>query len=98
MKTGIVRKIDDLGRVVIPREIRRRMNIREGDPLEISIEGNKIAFELYIPSYKYEDYINKIAREISEDDEFTDEKAKVLELLNEAAYVLRTLQNDEVRE
>ena len=33
--TGIVRSIDDLGRVVIPKEIRRTMRIREGDPLEI---------------------------------------------------------------
>src|SRR5690554_2638373 len=36
--TGIVRRIDDLGRIVIPREIRRSMNIREGDPLEIYID------------------------------------------------------------
>jgi AbrB family transcriptional regulator (stage V sporulation protein T) len=34
--TGIVRRIDDLGRVVIPKEIRRTMHIREGAPLEIS--------------------------------------------------------------
>lgn len=34
--TGIVRRIDDLGRVVIPKEIRRTMRIREGDPLEIT--------------------------------------------------------------
>ena len=34
--TGIVRRIDDLGRVVIPKEIRRTMRIREGDPLQIS--------------------------------------------------------------
>ena len=33
--TGIVRRIDDLGRIVIPKEIRRTMRIREGDPLEI---------------------------------------------------------------
>lgn len=33
--TGIVRRIDDLGRVVIPKEIRRTLAIREGDPLEI---------------------------------------------------------------
>ena len=33
--TGIVRRIDDLGRVVMPKEIRRTMRIREGDPLEI---------------------------------------------------------------
>ena len=33
--TGVVRRIDDLGRIVIPKEIRRTMRIREGDPLEI---------------------------------------------------------------
>lgn len=35
--TGIVRRIDDLGRVVIPKEIRRTMRIREGDPLLMSL-------------------------------------------------------------
>ena len=36
--TGIVRRIDDLGRVVIPKEIRRTMRIREGDPLDNSLK------------------------------------------------------------
>ena len=36
--TGIVRRIDDLGRVVIPKEIRRTMRIREGDPLQMTLE------------------------------------------------------------
>ena len=36
--TGIVRRIDDLGRVVIPKEIRRNLRIREGDPLEIFVD------------------------------------------------------------
>lgn len=45
--TGIVRRIDDLGRVVIPKEIRRQMKIKEGDPLEIFLEGNKICLEKY---------------------------------------------------
>jgi AbrB family looped-hinge helix DNA binding protein len=40
--TGIVRRIDDLGRVVIPKEVRRSMNIREGDPLEIFTDENGI--------------------------------------------------------
>ena len=35
--TGIVRRMDDLGRVVIPKEIRRTMRIREGDPLQITL-------------------------------------------------------------
>lgn len=37
--TGIIRRIDDLGRVVIPKEIRRSMRIREGDPFEIFLDG-----------------------------------------------------------
>ncbi|MGI8517603.1 MAG: AbrB/MazE/SpoVT family DNA-binding domain-containing protein [Acidimicrobiia bacterium] len=42
MEAGIVRKIDDLGRIVIPAETRRLFNIREGDQLLISIEGTGI--------------------------------------------------------
>ena len=45
--TGIVRRIDDLGRVVIPKEIRRTMRIREGDPLELFLDGNNIVFSKY---------------------------------------------------
>lgn len=46
--TGIVRKIDDLGRVVIPKEIRRTMRIREGDPLEIFTGNNgEVIFKKY---------------------------------------------------
>lgn len=47
--TGIVRRVDELGRVVIPKEIRRTMNIREGEPLEMFIEDKKIIFQKYIP-------------------------------------------------
>ena len=48
--TGIVRRIDDLGRIVIPKEIRRTMRIREGDPLEIftGVDGELI-FKKYSP-------------------------------------------------
>jgi AbrB family looped-hinge helix DNA binding protein len=42
MVAGIVRRIDDLGRVVIPKEIRRVLHINEGDPLEMHVEGNKV--------------------------------------------------------
>lgn len=48
--TGIVRRIDDLGRVVIPKEIRRTLNIKEGDALELFVEDNKVIFEKYLPS------------------------------------------------
>ena len=46
--TGIVRRIDDLGRVVIPKEIRRTMKIREGAPLEIFTDaGGSVIFRKY---------------------------------------------------
>ncbi len=48
--TGIVRRIDDLGRVVIPKEIRRTLRIREGDPLEIYTDANgEVIFKKYSP-------------------------------------------------
>ena len=48
--TGIVRRIDDLGRVVIPKEIRRTMRIREGDPLEIFTNSDgEVIFKKYSP-------------------------------------------------
>ena len=46
--TGIVRRVDDLGRVVIPKEIRRTLKIREGDPLEIFLgDDNCVCFKRY---------------------------------------------------
>ncbi len=48
--TGIVRRIDDLGRVVIPKEIRRTMRIREGDPMEIYTDADgAVIFKKYSP-------------------------------------------------
>lgn len=49
--TGIVRRIDDLGRVVIPKEIRRSMRIKEGDPLEIFVNAQDciVSFRKYQP-------------------------------------------------
>ena len=47
--TGIVRRIDDLGRVVIPKEIRRTLGIREGEPLEIYTEKDMVCFKRYFP-------------------------------------------------
>lgn len=49
--TGIVRKIDDLGRIVLPKELRRTMAIDVKDPMEIYVEGNdKIILKKYEPA------------------------------------------------
>ena len=47
--TGIVRKIDALGRIVLPIELRKRMDIATGDDIEIFVEGNTIILEKYSP-------------------------------------------------
>ncbi len=47
MKTGIVRRIDELGRIVIPKEIRRSLRIKEGDNLEILIDNESIILKKY---------------------------------------------------
>lgn len=46
--TGIVRRIDDLGRIVIPKEIRRTLRIREGDPLQITLTQFANPLEYFI--------------------------------------------------
>lgn len=59
--TGIVRRIDDLGRVVIPKEIRRTMRIREGDPLEIFTEKDgEVIFKKYSPMGELSDFSSQI--------------------------------------
>lgn len=47
--TGIVRRMDDLGRVVIPKEIRRNMGVKEGDPFEIYMDGECVCLKKYRP-------------------------------------------------
>jgi AbrB family transcriptional regulator (stage V sporulation protein T) len=68
--TGIIRRIDDLGRVVIPKEIRRSMNINEGDPLEIYVdhEINSVIFQKY-ESVPHINNIEKLKKTIFEDEE-----------------------------
>ncbi|MDG2861129.1 AbrB/MazE/SpoVT family DNA-binding domain-containing protein, partial [Vibrio parahaemolyticus] len=48
--TGIVRKVDELGRIVIPIELRRTLNISVKDPLEIFVEDDKIILRKFSPS------------------------------------------------
>ncbi len=63
--TGIVRRIDDLGRVVIPKEIRRTLRIREGDPLEIYTEKDGgVIFRKYSPMGDLQDFASQICESI----------------------------------
>ncbi|ABB15376.1 stage V sporulation protein T [Carboxydothermus hydrogenoformans] len=65
--TGIVRRIDDLGRVVIPKEIRRTLRIREGDPLEIFVDRNgEVILKKYSPIGELGDFAKEYAESLHE--------------------------------
>ena len=51
--TGIIRNVDELGRIVIPKEMRKKMDIANSDPVEIYVEGNKIILTKYHPSCSF---------------------------------------------
>ena len=61
-ETGVVRRIDELGRIVIPKEIRKNLKIREGDPVEIFVsQGENIVLKKYSLLNGYENEFEKIA-------------------------------------
>ncbi len=65
--TGIVRRIDDLGRVVIPKEIRRTLRIREGDPLEIFVDREgEVILKKYSPIGELGDFAQEYADSLYE--------------------------------
>lgn len=65
--TGIVRRIDDLGRIVIPKEIRRTLRIREGDPLEIFVDRDgEVILKKYSPIGELADFAKEYADSLHE--------------------------------
>ena len=48
-ETGIIRRMDDLGRIVIPKEVRRLLNLKEGDPLELFLHEQGVFYKKYDP-------------------------------------------------
>lgn len=69
--TGIVRRIDDLGRIVIPKEIRQKSHIKEGDPLEIFVgEENELVLRLYQPFVQPWRLLEEAAEEMEGSEDF----------------------------
>ena len=64
--TGIVRRIDELGRVVIPKEIRRTLRIKEGDPLEIFTDRDELMLKKYSPIATLERFSKATARSLND--------------------------------
>lgn len=85
--TGIVRKVDDLGRMNLPIELRRTMNIVEGDSLEIFVDGNHIILRRYDNAIAISDDLQRLAAR-ARDDLPTDKASKVDALIRQISEVL----------
>ena len=87
--TGIVRRIDDLGRVAIPKEIRRMLRIKEGDPLELFSNGNTLVLRKWDANYSEE--LNSFIEELDDyigDDFPYEKKVEILKNLKEVEKLL----------
>lgn len=87
--TGIIRRTDDLGRVVIPKEIRRKMNIREGEPLEIFLENDGVVFKKYLPNCR-DDLVTALQNAAEYYDDYEDNHA-IAEQLRKITKEVSTL-------
>ncbi len=59
--TGVIRKIDELGRIVLPKEIRRNLGIRDGENLEIFVENDHILLKKYSKMQEYSEIVKNLA-------------------------------------
>lgn len=75
--TGIVRRVDDLGRVVIPKEIRRTLGIKEGEPLEIYTNEDTVCFK----KYQQRDFYEWFENTINEEESLTTEEKNALKAM-----------------
>lgn len=96
--TGIVRRIDDLGRVVIPKEIRKSLRIQEGDPLEIFIDQRSgysmVCFRKYEAGFM--NSLTRLADAIDDDmmdDASIDQRREIRKHFNEIAKILNEWEN-----
>ena len=87
--TGIIRRIDELGRIEIPKEIRRAGGLREGDPMEILIDNGCVVFKRYNVATGSKLAIERALDDIRYDwDLDNNTRRDVLEKLKEAIAVL----------
>lgn len=75
--TGIIRRVDDLGRVVIPKEIRRTLGIKEGEPLEIYTNEDTVCFK----KYQQQDFYEWFENTINEEESLTTEEKNALKAM-----------------
>lgn len=80
-ETGIVRRIDDLGRVLIPKEVRRMMGIKDGERMEIFTDGSQIVLRKYDVGASYADQLTAMLEYLADEPDIptkTREQARAL--------------------
>lgn len=88
--TGVVRRIDDLGRVVIPKELRRSLRIQEGDPLEIFTDDEGgVIFRKYDYIESVEDSVQRLREAVLENQDLKNSRA-LIEKITEIKGLLNT--------
>lgn len=98
--TGITRKIDELGRIVIPKEIRRNLGIRDGESLEIFTEDDGILLKKHSLIHNFEDLGNKLCNIISsivEASVLITDREKVIAASNNNEFINKTLPQDFIK-
>ena len=65
---GQIKRIDELGRIVIPKDIRKRLSIRTNDSLEIGLDGDKIVLNKMVAIKEYNDYVKTLLEFVIDDD------------------------------
>lgn len=95
--TGIVRRIDDLGRVVIPKEIRRTLRVREGDPLELFMDGKNLILQKYEPLPQFNEDIDNMTNDIYDlyGYNYKDKYAKIKKLFSDIKVILKEIESEE---
>lgn len=87
VELGIVRSVDDLGRVVIPKEIRRTLKIYEGDQVSISVDGESVIFKR-VPKYVAPlKLLDEVIHDL-DDGKFSSKKAEAMQHLRVAREIL----------
>ena len=89
--TGFVRRIDDFGRVVIPKEIRRILNIREGDPLEVYVDSSMVILTPYTPWKDISDQVQDIRDRYADSmgAELTDTQSEIIQQMDNLVKLLK---------
>ena len=85
--TGIVRCVDDLGRLVIPKEMRRTLGIHEGDPVDMSIEKGNIIVRRVSRNENFQSAVSRIIADL-QDSDYSKKREKAIQMLREAEKAL----------